>query len=596
VTQYHVSLNGQGYVLDLDRYQKRIREPFPSKQTEGSVDFGDLRGPEQLVVISDWSGGEGAVSHDEAAPTRYRSGTDVDISSLPGAVRLGPELIAVVPHFGVNESSCLALFNGHIVVGLGNGQLYRWDGTTLTALANTGAAVRCMEVFMNRLLIGCEGTGAVAEYTTAWAYTAAKFTVAGSTGVWTMATFFREAAQYLYLGSSATGVNGISRAYCWDGGTLSPGQEDFEELLPLASAVLNGRLYWVASNSGAAPRIGLYSVDDGPLGGTWRQHVRVDGLSCWEMVEYNGALYLGCTPNGQVLRWDGANLTRVLQLGTPLAPHNGEIRGMTVLDGALWVATADASGTMLLRYDGKAWSRPIYAIPAAAPRDLLPYNGRLHLGTFNTTGGAQGPWFRTSTGVRTAGTLESGLVSCGLPGVSKLMKSVTIVTSALVSGQAVAAQYRLEDTGGWTTLGTLSTVGATTATYQFAANTMGRQIGLRVLMTTSSAGNGSPVLYELSLWYVPRPTLAREWDLAVVLEGTPELPLITLDNASEPLTGAQLTSALWTAAGVAGPVTLVDLDGASYSVYVQDVKEEIGKISQRRGYQRLGLVKLVEAA
>jgi hypothetical protein len=31
-------------------------------------------------------------------------------------------------------------------------------------------------------------------------------------------------------------------------------------------------------------------------------------------------------------------------------------------------------------------------------------------------------------------------------------------------------------------------------------------------------------------------------------------------------------------------------------VYVQDVREEMAKISQRKGYQRLGLVKLVEAA
>ena len=88
----------------------------------------------------------------------------------------------------------------------------------------------------------------------------------------------------------------------------------------------------------------------------------------------------------------------------------------------------------------------------------------------------------------------------------------------------------------------------------------------------------------------------EEWDLAVVLEGTPELPLVTLDGSPESLTGAQLTSALWTAAGSAGPVALVDLDGSSYSVYVADVREEIAKISQKRGYQRLGLVKLVEAA
>ena len=37
-------------------------------------------------------------------------------------------------------------------------------------------------------------------------------------------------------------------------------------------------------------------------------------------------------------------------------------------------------------------------------------------------------------------------------------------------------------------------------------------------------------------------------------------------------------------------------DGPGYSVYVDDFHEDVGKISQRRGYQRLGLVKLVEAA
>lgn len=598
MTQYHVSLNGQGYVLDLDRYQKRIREPFPSKQTEGSVDFGDLRGPEQLVVISDWSGGEGAVAHDDAAPSRYRSGTDVDISTLPGALRLGPELAAAHGNFGTDESGCLATFNGYLIIGLGIGQLYRWDGTTLTALANTGSGVRSMEVFMNRLYVGCQGTGAVGEYTTAWAWTAAKFTVPGAPGgVWTMTTHYRQAAQYLVVGASGTGAGGIGRIYNWDTVSLSAGLFDPEEQYPLASAVLDQRCYVVASNLGLAPRIGLYSVDNGSSGGTWRQHARVDGLYCWNMVAYDGALYLACSGgNGQVLKWDGARLTRVLQLGTGLAPHTGELRGMAVWEGALWVATVDAGGALLLRYDGTAWSRPITSIPVQAPRDLEVFNGRLLLGTYNTTGGAQGILYRTWTGVRTSGTLESGLVSCGLPGVSKLMKSVTITTSALVSGQAVAVQYRLEDTGSWTTLGTLSTVGATTATYGFAANTTGRQISLRLVLTTSSAGNGSPVVYEVSLRYVPRPTLAREWDLAVILEGTPELPMVTLDQAPEPLTGAQLTAALWTAAGVAGPVTLQDLDGASYAVYVQDVREEIGKISQRRGYQRLGLVKLVEAA
>src|SRR5215217_9159445 len=94
----------------------------------------------------------------------------------------------------------------------------------------------------------------------------------------------------------------------------------------------------------------------------------------------------------------------------------------------------------------------------------------------------------------------------------------------------------------------------------------------------------------------PRPTVTREWELAVRLEGTDELPMVTLDGAIDPSTGAALTLALWTAAASAAPVSYVDLDGLAYSVYVQDVREQIADISQRTGLQRLGLVTLVEAA
>jgi hypothetical protein len=164
------------------------------------------------------------------------------------------------------------------------------------------------------------------------------------------------------------------------------------------------------------------------------------------------------------------------------------------------------------------------------------------------------------------------------------------------SGQSVQVEYQLEDAGAWTSLGTFSTTGGTTVTYSFPANTTCRQMALRLTLTGSAGTANSPVIHELAVRYVPRPAVTREWELAVVLEGMPELPLVTLDGAAESLTGAQLTQLLWTAAGSAGPVSLVDLDGASYSVYVQDVREEVGKISQRKGYQRVGLVKLVEAA
>ena len=197
-----------------------------------------------------------------------------------------------------------------------------------------------------------------------------------------------------------------------------------------------------------------------------------------------------------------------------------------------------------------------------------------------------------------AGQLESGLISCGLPGVSKLFKSVTIVTLGdRLSPQTIQVEYRLEDTGGWTSLGTLSTVGATTATYAFAANTTGRQIAFRLTLVGTGGRPRRRSLYELALRYVPRPAVTREWELAVVLEGTADLPLVTLDGEARAADGGQLTRALDGGRRRPARCTLVDLDGACTRSTSRMSARRSAKISQRRGwYHRLGLVKLVEAA
>jgi hypothetical protein len=91
------------------------------------------------------------------------------------------------------------------------------------------------------------------------------------------------------------------------------------------------------------------------------------------------------------------------------------------------------------------------------------------------------------------------------------------------------------------------------------------------------------------------PDVKRVWELDVLLEGTAKAPLRTLDGAVEPLTGAQLSSALWTAKGVKGTVTYVDVDGTSYQVYVGELREAFAKIAQRDGRQLRGQVVLVEA-
>lgn len=594
MTQYHVTLNSQGYILDLDRYAKRIREPFVGKQGSGSVAIADLRGPEQVLVISDWSGGEGAVQHNEASPSRWRAGTGVDGYSRPGAVRVGPAH-QVAASSGLDNWGLMMPYGTKLHLGTSFGpSIWTWDGSGLTFAFGpaAGRVPVSYAVYLNRLYVGNSGDGTVASFDgTTW--TAVAFTLAAGKAS-AMATHYRQAAQYLYVAAAGGGVNGTCRMVFWDTSALSLGQFDMEE--PGCDVLVPWRRHlWMFSADAQRRMGGVYSVDDSTSGGVWETHGHLAGNYFTAGCVFGDAVYLGCGLDGEVYRWDGTSLELVFRLATRDAAYSVAIRGMAVWSGALWVSIADGSGTSgLLRYDGTSWSRPVKGAAGSIPNYLVPFLGGLYLSTEQT--GLATVGYVRATSFAASGQLESGLVSCGLPGVSKLFKSVTIVTSAIGTPQTVQVEYRLEDTGGWTSLGTLSTVGATTATYSFAANTTGRQIAFRLTFTGTAGASTAAVLYELALRYVPRPAVTREWELAVVLEGTLELPLVTLDGESAPLTGAQSTAALWTAAGVAGPVTLVDLDGSSYSVYVQDVREEMGKTSQRRGYQRLGLVRLVEAA
>lgn len=589
---YHVTLNGQGYLIDLDRYVRRSFDPFAAKRAQGDRSYADLRGTTQVLRLTDWSGGEGRTQQDQSGAAMYRTGEGIDVASQPGGVRLGPEMVSRVSQ-GVAESGALGLYNGHLMIGDSAGNVYRFDGASLTLVGNVGGPVRSLATFLNRLYIGREGSGAVYSASAIWNFGLA-FTVPGaSTGIYSMRTFYRQSAQYLYVLAAGNGKGGVGTVQWWDGASLSPIQYDFEQLSPFASAVLGNRLYIFASDGAPAYRLGVYSVDDSGSGGVYRHHVTVDGVFCWEAVVYQGAVYVLGSPGGRIFKWDGSTLTQVYQLSTPAAPYGGGLFGAAEWQGALWIGIVDAAGTLgLLRYDGTSWSRPVSGLAGTAVRKLQAFNGQLHAATARA---AAGTVYGTTGGSRTTGTLETSLIDVGLPNVLKVLRSVALVHGPLASGQSVQIEYRVEDSGAWTTLGTSSAQGATTATFAFGETVACRQVAFRLALTGPGGAGGSPVVYDVLLRYGLAPAIVREWELAVVLEGTPEMPLIRLDGSAEPLTGQQLSALLWTAKGIGTPVPFVDLDGASRQVWIEEVREEVGKLTQRNGYQTVGKLRLVEA-
>src|SRR5439155_24251650 len=168
-----------------------------------------------------------------------------------------------------------------------------------------------------------------------------------------------------------------------------------------------------------------------------------------------------------------------------------------------------------------------------------------------------------------------------------------VLHSALALGQQVEVQGRFEDTGAWTSLGTSNTLGSTSATFTLPLGSAGKRWAVRVIL--SGLGSNSPQLGDLVVRYQLATDPMREWTFAVILEGTAELPLVTLDGTAESKSGETVSADLWALKGQAGPLTFVDLDGASRAAWFVGYEERLAEESQRRGRQLRGVVMLVEA-
>ena len=428
--QYHVSLGGQGYLLDLRGYRRRAHAPFAPKTSQGERGYGDLV-HDQAYRVSDWRGGEGFARADPEHPERWRSGFGVDVFSEPGSPRLGPELVSTGTATAFDELTVAQVYQGNLYVGTGHGRVYRWDGTTWSLsidLAKAGG-VRSMATYRGKLYVGNGGDGAVAELSgTTW--TAAKFTAAGATGVRAMATFYRQTSQYLYVACSGAS-NGF--VHWWDGATLAAKAYDFEEPQPEVALVLSNRLYFFVGDP-QSRRGAVYSVDDSGSGGVYRAHVGLsEGYPTCGAI-WDGTIYLGVGLEGGVAAWDGARLSLVRQLGTVGAPYGSELRGMAVWGGALWLSIADGSGTVgLLRYDGAGWTRPASGLLGTEPRGLAVYGGQLHV---LTQKGGAAAMHRTNGTYRSSGQVEMGLFDAGLPSVDKVLRSVTLTHAPLGRARA----------------------------------------------------------------------------------------------------------------------------------------------------------------
>src|SRR5262245_26035742 len=108
MTSYHLTLDGQGYVVDLPSYRKSVATPFAGKLADGEPRYQDLL-QSSVWAQSDWRGGISLERYDPSHPDRYGMAAGVD--GLQGDVRSGPKLASVHNLAAVTTLQRFAVYN-----------------------------------------------------------------------------------------------------------------------------------------------------------------------------------------------------------------------------------------------------------------------------------------------------------------------------------------------------------------------------------------------------------------------------------------------------------------------------------------------------
>lgn len=244
--------------------------------------------------------------------------------------------------------------------------------------------------------------------------------------------------------------------------------------------------------------------------------------------------------------------------------------------GALWIGFRINGKYCFRRYGRKDATDPASEMVLSEPI----YGGAIDqaagsiktLGTFGTSfyiGGAQGGALditRVDHSVynSTPVALQSAKYSQNQAGVSSIFRALTVQHSALLSGDVLSFRYSV-DGGPWKSLGSNSTVGATSTRLNFSSDATG--LSIQIEATIDNASSAASI--RIDSWLLdtkPSGDTLREWSLRVVAVGTTATPQKDRNEGVIPWTGDELSYLLWTLKKTSPRHRLMDADGRAYEV------------------------------
>lgn len=592
-SQYHVVLDGQGYLIDLATYKKLVHDSFVPKLREGDPGYRDSSFT-AVWAQEGWARGLALERWDDSWRSDlvgYASGYSIDPHY--GDLRLGRVLTSRhAPAY--NEIAELLRYNDALYATRGDGQevLKSTDGTTWSTSLNSGlAGLRNLARFNGWLIVASHADGKLLKYDgAAWTNPWVTLTAAEVQGmcahpIWGSESLFcgcRQAA------SRTNVLNVVSTA--GTAATLMTFRDPYVETL-----FSHDGLLWIVTydDTGGDLHSTIYTYDG--VGFVLTEVTRVPDNVPTCFCEYHGKLYAGSRTRGLIWELTSKGLEQRFRIPGfdgigGVSTYDKPIRAMVVDDDRMHVPVYTAQGLGLFSFDGQGWAHLASGGTASEPRFIQPFKGSLYLSTYHSAGARI---YEVEKKAPTSGALQSATFDAGLAVTDKLWLQIDVYHSILNTNESVLVEYMLEDSGVWLTAGTSNTVGATSKSFTLPTGTRSKTIQLQLTLSVSTQTH-TPKVTSVLTSYLVVPDVKAEWEFSALLEGSAQTPLTRLDNSAETKTGPQLASALWTSRAKKQTLSFTDLNTDVKTVMFVALEEHVAKETQRLGAQTRGKIRLVE--